>query len=159
MNRKIPTFALTMALAATPLVACSTSVTDGGVPSANVIPIEIEVFLPGFMRDSSPLILQAYDADGNPLDQIPIEYSQLEANRTTVYAQDRVATVDVIAPINPDGSTYDIEGARGKAIEKDGVTTIKGELTNIHGVATDDDQSEPKDAEASQTDESGTDAE
>lgn len=138
MNRKIPAFALTLALAAMPLAACGGGQQAEGT-SANIIPIQVEVYLPGFMRDSSPIILKAYDADGNALDQIPIEYSQVEANRVTVYAPDTIATIDIVAPINPDGSTYEIENAEKMVVERDGVVTISGELTNIHGISEDKD--------------------
>lgn len=138
MNRKMPAFALTLALAAMPLAACGGG-QQANETSANIIPIQVEVYLPGFMRDSSPIILKAYDADGNALDRIPIEYSQVEANRTTVYAPDTIATIDIAAPINPDGSTYEIKDAEKMVVEKGGVVTISGELTNIHGISEDKD--------------------
>jgi hypothetical protein len=137
MNKKLPVIVLTMALAATPLMACSNqSGPSSNVEdvSAGIIPVQFEIYLEGFMRDSSPIIVTPYDAQGNPLDPLTIEQTQVEDNRVTVYMQNAVDHVKLIAPINPDGSTYEIDDAESLKIEKDGTNAITGKLVNIHGV-------------------------
>lgn len=144
MVRKSITCALALALIACPLAACSstnkgqeTTITTEDGRTVQIVPVQFEIYLQGFIKDSTPLTIVPMDAEGNEYDSIPITADQITDNRATAYMRSDITSAKLIAPVNPDGSTYAFDNDAQIEIVIDGTNAVKGELINTDVAAAD----------------------
>lgn len=119
---------MALAIMMAPLAGCAANSTTASQNAVDVVPVQFEIYLPGYMRDSSPIMLQPYDKDGALLDKTPIAYDQISDNRATIYLPADVVAADIITPVNPDGTTYDFGENAIIEIDPASVNVIEGEL-------------------------------